>query len=283
MKTSCKGTFSALVILALVVFATSIVKADFNSYVTSNQTIDTFSINDAGKTNWIAETPMYGLFNSYFGTDYASSNAIINDSERNVVVSNNWIAAEGAAIYGVYKVAGYAHSLSFVDDIGNTKLTQKYDGNTQTSGAFTEQGANGVALGYEGEFSMVLKNSVGSKPYETVYADHATLNGKSDNLIHMIAIDVTDLMIAKLTGLGQDTSNITSAYLFGWEDMFVSATHADYDYQDLAYILINVSHESDSYTTSSNNATPEPATALIFAIGMVVYPVSRSLRNKKNG
>ena len=280
MKTSCKGTFSALVILALVVFATTIAKADFNSYVTGNQNIDKFSINDAGKTNWIAETPMYGLFNTYFGTDYASSDAII--SGQDVVVSNNWIAAEGAAIYGVYKVAGYAHSLSFVDDLGNTRLTQKYDGNTQTSGTFTEQGANGVALGYEGEFSMVLNNSVGNKAYETVYADHATLGAKSDNLIHMIAIDVTDLMIKKLTEMGQDTSEIYSAYLFGWEDMLASATHADYDYQDLAYIMINVRHESDSHI-NSNNATPEPATALMFVIGMVAYPMSRSFRSKKNG
>ena len=242
--------------LVLVVFSVQAVKADYS-----------FSISDEKKEGWIGEVPMYGLFNDYFGTTYGSSNEVLTD--RGYIVSNDWIALPGAQIYGAYKVAGLAHELNFISEDGQTLMVQSFEGNTQTWGIDTS--IIGGAL-QEGVFSMVLETFWYGDHVGTVWADGAEYTTGSDNEIHMVAIDVTDLMQGMLD------YDITSAYFFSWEDMLLSVS--DYDYQDLAYIMVNVRHGTDTNVTT---ATPEPATALILLAGLAACPLVRKLRRKQNG
>jgi len=262
--TYLKGTFKALFLLALFAFSAQIAKAD---YAVWNKSADTFSINDVKIYDPFS---FYELFNEYFGTTYTTSDAVL--AERGFIVSNDWIALPGAQIYAAYKLAAYRHELNFISEAGQTFLMEPYPSNTTNQG-YIQDLANGVNLGYEGIFSMVL-DCFGGGVDNTVFGTGST---RGTDFIHMIAIDVTDLMIAKMFSEGKDTTDIVSAYFFAWEDG--SGNWVDFDYQDLAYILVNVRHQGDNYLT------PEPGTALIFAglsVGLVAYPL-RKRRGKRNG
>jgi len=235
------------------------------------------------KTKFLAKVE-FNLFNKYFGTNYESSNALFTDRG---VVSNEWIALEGAWISSAYKVAGLAHNLNFIGNDGKF-LSQYFAANTDTNTAGLTDLLVQVALSYTGVFSMNLDcfwNGGFTTPESekgayvgTTYADGADFGFGFESATQMVALDVTDLVIAQLTAANKDTSNIFSAFMFGWEDMPLSNSNTDWDYQDLAYVMVNVRHDS------STSTTPEPATALILLAGLgVAFPLSRKLLGKKHG
>ena len=262
--TISKGTFMALFMVVLFGFASQTVKADL-------------VINDNGNDQWISEFPLFHLFNEYFGTNYSSSDDLI--SSRGYTVSNTWTALQGAEIYNAYKVAGFAHDLQLKGNDGWI-VSQQFAGNTQSSGV-GEFEFLGVSIPV-GTFEMSIKAYAPGFAYflgeVTAEASNYTAGPftGSDDMIHMIAIDVTDLMSSLLGG-----KEIQSAYLFCWEDMV--RTYADMDYQDLAYIMVNVADSNMSSASNESNATPEPATALILLAGLGVYPLVRKLRRNING
>jgi hypothetical protein len=86
-----------------------------------------------------------------------------------------------------------------------------------------------------------------------------------DGINHILVFDVTDLMRQR-----SGYESIESAFLFAFEDWQIS--FSDFDYQDFAFILTNV---------SANVVTPEPATALILSFaGVLALPFLRR-KNKK--
>jgi len=80
----------------------------------------------------------------------------------------------------------------------------------------------------------------------------------SDGIIHMVAIDITDLYNAKYG------TNNDSVFLFGWEDLHAMGADgglpADWDYQDFVIIMTNV--------LPKDHTTPEPTTLLICGMGL---------------
>ena len=254
-----RGAAKILVALVLVAFATQGVRAD------------QVTINDGP---W-GEYPLFRLFNEYFGTDYQDSQAIFNDLG---VVSKDWIALPDAKVYGAFKIAALDHELNFVYTNG-AEVTPIYLRGDTVSGTIDTGVLGGDPIPIpEGTFSMFLNTLFSGVTVGTVDTYGATYqqSGSSvqnDMLIHMIALDVTDLMSEKL---GYE---IQSAYMFCWEDLpdFVpqGGAKADWDFQDLFYILVNVRDG-----TSLKEVTPEPATALILLAGLAACPLARRLRKK---
>ncbi|MGL4593867.1 MAG: VPLPA-CTERM sorting domain-containing protein, partial [Thermoguttaceae bacterium] len=87
-------------------------------------------------------------------------------------------------------------------------------------------------------------------------------NQLEEGIIRMISFDVTDLLQLKY-----GNSNIQSAYLFAWEDQ----AFGDFDYNDTVYIITNL-------TPNVPSATPEPASAIILASGLIGIPFMRRFR-----
>ncbi|GHT41512.1 hypothetical protein FACS189443_3400 [Planctomycetales bacterium] len=105
----------------------------------------------------------------------------------------------------------------------------------------------------------------------TIYGDQPELNG---GLINMVAYDVTDLMKA----MGSEYANIENAFMFTWEDWNWGTqegkNYTDFDYNDLVYIMTNV-------TPNIISVTPEPATMLIIGLGLAGLGLAARRRRKK--
>ncbi len=222
---------------------------------------------------------LYALFNDYFqdqlGTvgfesAYGSSNDLFD--ARGVSSDFNW-STNGSELVGAYKVAGFSHTLSLLDQSGNT-LAQatSYVGNTGNSGSgIIDISGGGIADVLNASWSLDAGVPWGGDPVYTWSSDQ---NLNSDEQVHMIAFDVTDLYNAKY---GTDVS---SAFMFAWEDLALTGSNsaygyiqgADWDYQDFVGIVTNV--------TPTPSTTPEPASLLIFAAGGLASVVAFRRRKK---
>lgn len=218
----------------------------------------------------------YQLFNNYFanelsavygdGFEYTSSMDLFEERGVQEVIPT-WTVGEGGRIQASFKNAALDHDLNLYDANGNYVDSVYFKADTTSTSI---ENVNPIYL-QEGSYSFVLDAYAQTNPWLSYiegvfYSDDPANN--IDGMIHMIAFDVTDL--ARL--MFSDDS-ITSAYLFGWED--VSAFfNADFDYQDLAVMMINVIPNAPS-------ATPEPATALILGIGLIGGAFARK-RFRKN-
>ncbi len=271
-----KGATKVLLALVLAALVAQGVRAEL---VNGIGITDPASYDQASNT----ELTLSNLFNAFFdlkGSDkYTSSDALFADRG---VINDMWVALDDAYIYGVGKVAVLVHELNFSYTDGTTLAPITIAANTVGSdGKMTiETALSGFGINTaleKGEFSMSLNTFLGSTQMGTVETFGATyqVSGGSiqnDGLVHLIALDVTDLMSALLG------EKIQSAYMFCWEDLPVfrpqGGMPADWDFQDLVYIMVNV---SDSHITT---ITPEPATALILLAGLAVAPLARRLRKK---
>lgn len=243
---------------------TAVVRAD---YLNANGDLETLKISPSD--TWDNRS-LASLFNSYFadqldGFAYSNSNDLFNDRGVKYDVQN-WTVSEGARMESSFKNAGYGHTLNLLNASGET-----IDSTNFASWTFSDNlGGDHVFNLAAGDYNFSLEtwstaqgtsSSDPTKTLETFYGSDPSMN--SDNMYHMVAFDVTDLV-----RLMYGDESITSAYMFGWEDL----TNGDWDYQDLAYIMVNV----------APNATPEPATALIFGLGALVLPFAgKRLRGKK--
>lgn len=255
--------------LAFLVFA-NVAQAD---YLSTNQEMSTLQINDEPIYD-NRDTVLYKLFNSYFtehlGEAYKENYSSSNDlfAARGVKdFVTSWFVNENATIQAAFKVASYNHTLYLNDAQGNAAEIGYYPGNAnpgEPGYGQTTINDNPMVIGESGLYTFSLDTEKNGKD-NTFYSQDADMNG--DNFIHMIAFDVTDLMRQVL-----DDMTIESAYLIGWEDM-LSEDGADFDYQDLTYIMVNV-------TPVSYASTPEPATALILLCGVAGYPVLRRFRKR---
>ena len=264
-----RDVIKIMIALMLVACATQGVKADlFNGGV---------GITDPASYDQ-PQANLYVLFNTYFGLEEGMDGYVTSSNElfeaRGVAGVAEWTASEGAYVYGVNRIADLDHNLTFKFNNGTTLSTGWLVAKTEPT-EFSELGD--VRDLDPGPFTMTLATYY--RPFDLyvgiVEANSIKYNnGVEDDLVHMIALDVTDLMQAKL---GVD--KVQSAYMFCWEDLVLGPTGgwgdpADWDFQDLVYILVNV------YDARQLTLTPEPATALILLAGLAVCPLVRRQRSK---
>lgn len=268
-------------IVAIGIFAVFALALNANAYTwtgvynESNKSHDTLQINESG---WDSKNvSLANLFNQYF-TDklgagnfdtYADSNALYADRgiKRQV---GNWTLSANSEIIASFKSAQYGHELFAMNaETGEAESVFKV-GKLLTNDPATSMLANtSYKIEANGEFNFELgtyNTYDHDQKYDTLYGDDPSRN--SGETIQMVAIDVTDL-IRKIEGY----EDITSAFMFGWEDLPLNMS-ADYDYQDLVYIAINV--------TPDGYVTPEPATIAIFGLGALGLPFLRKRFVKKS-
>ena len=235
------------IVFVLIVSVASALRADIltseqkDFYREHNAILETIRINDDSGLDVDAagnNITLASLFNEYFGTDYASSQALFDELGVKEIVST-WTVNENARIEASFKSAALAQTLSIIDSLGNAVASQTFAG-----GIFGDRlGGEPIRFDVAGLYHFSLDTG------ENVFS----ASNSNDGLIHLIAFDVTALMQAKLPD-----EQIDSAYLFCWEDLNADHWYADFDFQDLSYIMINV---------TPNTVTPEPSTFLIMGIG----------------
>lgn len=229
-----------------------------------NSDPSSLQITDSGK--YSDPHSLAGLFTNYFADElgslglsgYTSSQDLYEDRGVKSIVQN-WTVNDNASIHASFKNAAFAHDLNLLNSSGNVVDTKSFPGYT-----FNDKLGDGLIFELSaGDYNFSLDVTSGIQ--NMFYGDDPTKN--TDGSIHMVAFDVTDLMQARY---GADL--VESAYLFGWEDMLEN-NGGDWDYQDLAYIMVNV----------TPNLTPEPGTLLIFGVGIVfgAAAIRRQNRRKK--
>lgn len=271
--------------LVLFVLCVSSLQADVVStnYSVTNKDPQTLQISsETGDARSLA-----GLFNAYFKNElaqsgasgYATSQDLYNDRGVKAVISD-WSVTDGAQIVSAFKSADYGHTLNLLNmtsgvAVDSATFRGYMQDNVMTKATTTIDVDPGLY-----NFSLDVWKPKGDKvvtwwgnviedqraiPGEDLWSLHGEdPNQNEDGLIHMVAFDVTDL-IRLMHGV-----DIESAYMFGFEDMLAVGHTPDFDYQDLALVMINV----------KPNVTPEPSTALIFLIGGAVSAAAYRRRKK---
>ena len=220
---------------------------------------------------------LYQLFNRYFADQlgenglYGSSNELFND--RGVDPHTNWTTS-GSQLVGAFKVAALGHEMAMIDVATGSVIDSLYHVGGTTN------------LGLEGGITDLSGQSVTNIPdglhvsfrldaywgNDLIYSWSSNPEENGDGMIHMVALDITDLYNEKW-----GTFN-TSVYMFGWEDLHLTAAGgglpADWDYQDFAVIMTNV-------TPDGTPVVPEPGTMLVFGAGLV--GLGLGYRRKRNG
>ncbi|MDR2757686.1 MAG: hypothetical protein LBC20_18500 [Planctomycetaceae bacterium] len=283
-----KTLFLQLVLMNLVfVAAISVSYGDWlteeeqQAYINSNASLETLRINDnTTDTNEGSPNPLYRIFNEYFSNElsqgYSSGNELADDRMiRETILS--WHVNPGSDVVASFTSSAWNHGFQIYDqNTGSLEYNSKIYDSTETGQAIIEEETAIPISGGDYTFSV---NNYGydktfSGNYDWYYEteeyldDPARLTHFNDGFEHLIVFDVTDLMQARY---GID---IESAYLFALEDMAV-LQGSDFDYQDFAFILTNVT------ANTVPTVTPEPATALIFGLaGGIAIPFLRRKRNE---
>ncbi|MDR0703671.1 MAG: hypothetical protein LBF88_01645 [Planctomycetaceae bacterium] len=279
-------TFVSQLILVAVVFsaAISISYGDLltrEEYIALNANLETLQINDAtSDTNGGTSNPLFRIFNEYFHdelvalgqSNYASGNELVNDRMIQQTISS-WEVNPGSNVVASFTSSDWQHGLQIYSTTGALLFdTGQY--NSTTTGEAT---IDGQPIDLEGGNYIFSANSNGegkvfSGDHEWYYLSEEYLSGESwtryydDGIQHLISFDITDLMRQRL-----GYENIESAFLFAFEDW--GALDSDFDYQDFAFILTNVS--------ANVAAIPEPATALILGFaGTLALPFLRRKKKK---
>ncbi|MDR2439215.1 MAG: hypothetical protein LBE12_07595 [Planctomycetaceae bacterium] len=283
-------TFCSQLILAAVIFSSviSISYGDYwltrDEYIISNTNLETLQINDmTSDTNGGTSNPLFRIFNEYFHdelvilgqSDYTSGNELADDRMIRQTISS-WQVNPGSNIVASFTSSAWTHGLQIYSTTGDLFFDSQQYVSTTTGEAIID----GRPIELEGGDYVFSANSYGlskffSGDHDWYYETEEYQSGVSwtqyyeDGIEHLISFDVTDLMRQR-----SGYENIESAFLFAFEDLSVG--HAsDFDYQDFAFILTNVS-------ANVNVTTPEPATALILGFaGGIAIPLLRRKTKKQ--
>jgi hypothetical protein len=251
-------------------------------YTVTNASLETLQISDrTGDRNGELANPLYRIFNEYFQdelvalnqSNYTSGNELANDRMIRQTISS-WEVNPGSNVVASFTSSAFSHGLQIYTTTGDLVFNSGIY-NSTTNG---QAKIDGRQINLDGGDYIFSVNSNGASKdfsgnhewyYETdEYKNNGYASYYNDGVEHFISFDVTDLMRQRV-----GYENVESAFLFAFEDL--NATNSDFDYQDFAFILTNVS----ANVVPPVAATPEPATALILGFaGAFALPFLRRKR-----
>ncbi|MDR0609572.1 MAG: PEP-CTERM sorting domain-containing protein [Planctomycetaceae bacterium] len=280
-----KTFFSQLVLVAVILVSMiSISYGDLvvPDYAVTNASLETLQINDnTTDTNGDVPNPLYRIFNEYFSeelgaldqSNYTSGNELADERMIRQTISS-WQVNSGSNVVASFTSSAWTHGLQIYSTTGNLLFDTGQYGSTTNGEAFIDDGQQIPLVGGNYTFSANTngQSKVFSGDHEWYYSSDEYQSEATwtryyeDGVQHLIAFDVTDLMKQRV-----GDENVESAFLFAFEDLPKSGS--DFDYQDFAFILTNVS------ANVVPSVVPEPATALILGfVGTLALPF---LKRKK--
>ncbi len=222
---------------------------------------DDFAVISDGQR--FGETPLYQFVNEMFGEAvqsiygglFTSSDQMFGVLGMSIDQTSNMTALEGASSQLLSRDSGSAHNIY----AGDT-LVASYVGYEKVNPA------NSAPISIAaGDFTLSAKVSFTGANYSL--SSDPTAN--ADGYAHFIGLDVTDLF----NYYSGDDDKVLSAILFGLEDLLGNHWGVDWDYNDMIGLFVNVEKGGD-------DITPEPATFLIFGLGLAGIPLARRFRKK---
>lgn len=278
-------------ILCCLVFA-PFVNAD---YTTLNKDYLTLEVNDSPSGGGKA---LKTVFNDFFGLvdgdgEYATTGTELY--RKRVLTDNSgnrgdvtWIGSSSSTFYASFVSAGNSNALSITETSSKNNLLDA-DGQAYFTKTFTS-GENQTLRSDTTKINVPTGVAFAWK-----LAGLSSISALNNDLIHMIALDVSDLMWAKIEGLvmeaetaeaataiwaqygitnpEEDEKNF-NAYMMAWEDM----SNGDFDYNDLVAVVSFI--KPKTVGGSDVETTPEPATLLVLGLGLAGLPVVRGFRKK---
>lgn len=243
-------------------------------YARADLLTDLYGVNISDANAYNDGNTLYQLFNKFFDLDettgYSSSNDLFND--LGVDPYTTWTTS-GSELIGAFKVASMGHEMSITNENGET-LGSIIDiagtENIHSANGITDLSSSSVSLPDGENISFQLAASAWGSDTYYWSSDPDTNNGLQpsnvygDGMIHMIALDITEIYNAYYE------TNYDSVYMLCWEDLHATGdglgNAADWDYQDFVAIVTNL--------TPTSTATPEPATMFVLLLGAVTGTVA---------
>ncbi len=269
----------AIITFSILLAFANIIRADYASVDecrTLNSSYSTFQIRDSngGGAN---SGNVFNVYNNLFGLKkgddgYFSSS---NDLYQSLGIQQDvlWNGTD-ARIYSLYTSASQNSTFSIKDENGRPLSTM------YRNDIFGEN-YSATNWGSTWQNNLILDNLNGSFNFELFAAGNGTFSSNSQlntkgteaNMIHTAIFDITSQMMSYFTDLGWDI-DFETAYLIGWEDRSRMNASADFDYNDLMFVVFDVK--------PSDSTTPEPATILLFGVGMIALPVLRKMQKRRS-
>ena len=227
---------------------------------------------------WVNSVYSVDAINAVFGNgEYDLTKGFTSSDQMYALMGvdynkTTWTAGANAYAQTYYRQADLTHDLSVIDGDGVKHSLGTFTKADNSSVYGASEIGSAVAIA-EGEFTLEFR-AYGIAGYDQTFSTIAADN--KDGFAHILGFDVTDLVnYGKSVG---DEGWVTSAYLFGFEDLLAKHSGVDWDYNDMITVVYDL--EGRATSSGDSSSTPEPATLAFFGLGCVALPVVRRFRRK---